>query len=759
MPGISSDAAILRKRKSQDAITEVNTVPSSKMRKIERKALQNDEVEEEILLLESRILESRKHYNKIHTLLRYCQECNIQGRRCIIAAVALCRVFCRLLAIGNLSKPRDAPETEIMVAQWLQNQLELYKTSLLDLFAVADPGTQSTALTLLMRLLKDEAESVPATLEKTWRERALPILVARVASSSTAHVVRKEFVEKYLQPYEDIRHYGFACLSELCDQSPSKDVLDGVVSILGLLEPNLEKEHVNRFYVAKPQQSKYKKSYSTAHRKQAQDLWLNILKSDLTKAQRKVMLNMMANQIAPWFTRPELLMDFLTDSFNAGGSISLAALSGLFHLMQERNLDYPQFYSKLYSLLTSDILHSKRRSHFFRLLNTFMSSTHLPAALVASFIKRLSRLTIFAPPSGIVAVIPWIYNLLKDHPSCTCMIHRKSVYVDTDVGGGMDDPYDMEESDPMETNAIESSLWEIQTLQAHYHPNVATIAKIISEQFTKQAYNLEDFLDHSYSSMLIAELSKEIKKPPVIEYEIPKKIFFQNPDSPDKDSFPLEYAPGSLRNLLHQCATMTLRDLLKRREKIKEDAGQSQTAEAQSPPATEFTFMRTDTNTQEVISPPTFADDYKPQLTKDTHTPTKRFSRFRSASNASSTSNTSTRGEKRLSHRLHLGSHSRSSSISSNIVPGDLPPINDEVGEGDEKEAQWENRATILAQENPVAKQGRPRENSLTGPSGRPTVARAISDAKGDENIQEAIRLHEAGGMHSREIGMMIIKT
>ena len=66
---------------------------------------------------------------------------------------------------------------------------------------------------------------------------------------------------------------------------------------------------------------------------------------------------------------------------------------------------------------------------------------------------------------------------------------------------GMDDPFDMEEQDPMLTNAIESSVWELAALQSHYHPNVATLAKIISEQFTKRAYNLEDFLDHSYAAV------------------------------------------------------------------------------------------------------------------------------------------------------------------------------------------------------------------------------------------------------------------
>ncbi|KAI4201172.1 MAG: hypothetical protein LQ346_002226 [Caloplaca aetnensis] len=193
---------------------------------------------------------------------------------------------------------------------------------------------------------------------------------------------------------------------------------------------------------------------------------------------------------------------------------------------------------------------------------------------------------------------------------------------------------------------------------------------------------------------------------------------------------------------------MTLRDLLKKREKIREDASEAQ----RSPPA-DFTFMRSDTNTEEIISPPTFADDYRPHLTKDTHSHTKRFSRFRSSSSASTASNASSRGdkEKRSSRRLHLGSHSRSSSIGSGNIPSDLPTISDDVGDSEDKEAQWENRATILAQENPVAKQARSRQNSVAGSSvdGRPGIGRSISDAKEQENIQEAIRLHEAGDLEN----------
>ena len=301
--------------------------------------------------------------------------------------------------------------------------------------------------------------------------------------------------------------------------------LDKVLHILSAIDPipNQEAEMGN-FFISPTSKKKHELYALTSHKRQAQKAWMSVLRQDLNKGQRKKILDLVPHQIAPWFLKVEMLMDFLTDSFNLGGSTSLMALSGLFCLVQQKNLDYPQFYSKLYSLLDANILHSKHRSRFFRLLDTFLASTHLPAALVASFMKRLSRLCLSAPPSGIVIAVPWIYDLLQNHPTCTFMIHRT---MDLQSGGpnGRGDPFVMDESDPMETGAIESSLWEIHSLQSHYHPNVAAVAKIISEQFTKQAYNLEDFLDHSYATMLSAELSKDVKKVPEIEYEIPKKIF------------------------------------------------------------------------------------------------------------------------------------------------------------------------------------------------------------------------------------------
>lgn len=289
------------------------------------------------------------------------------------------------------------------------------------------------------------------------------------------------------------------------DEAAQALIFDQAFTIMSALDGVPESaDEIEDFYVTPPPSKKHEIYSVQKHKAQGQKAWLALLQNAKTKDQMKRSLDIMSTVIAPWFSKPEMLADFLTSSYDAGGSMSLLALSGVFYLIKERNLDYPSFYVKLYSLLDRDLLHSKHRSRFLRLMDTFLNSTHLPAALVASFVKRLARLALNAPPSAIVSIIPWMYNILKHHPQCTFMIHRevRDPEVQKQINEeGAKDPFNPDERDPLETAAIDSCLWEVVQLQSHYHPNVATIAKIISEQFTKQAYNIEDFLDHSYATV------------------------------------------------------------------------------------------------------------------------------------------------------------------------------------------------------------------------------------------------------------------
>ncbi|KAH8656977.1 nucleolar complex protein-like protein [Tricladium varicosporioides] len=508
--------------------------PEKRPSKRARSESSEEDGQAQILLLENEIFESKKNYNNIVTLIKIFTNDTGDADDSVVAAISLCRVFTRLLVAGELVQKRGGSEKEAIVVKWLKERYTEYKTALLDI--LGEEGISATALTLCMRLLKTEGESMQSNKEYQFPTMFLTGIVAALLQPESDSSARKEFSENFVEEYDDIRYYTLDAIRKILTEpasNPFPDSLFGnILEILTTIESVPEtKEELEDFYILAPKNTNHALYSLTQHKKRAQGAWLSLMQLKMDKDQRKSILRLVSDSIAPWFMKPELLMDFLTDCYDTGGSTSLLALSGVFYLIQEKNLDYPSFYRKLYSLLDSEILHSKHRSRFFRLLDLFLASTHLPAVMVASFIKRLSRLTLAAPPSGVVAVVPWIYNLLKKHPTCTFMIHRETRTAEAKElleNEGMDDPFIMEEEDPMETHAIESSLWEIVMLQSHYHPNVATLAKIISEQFTKHAYNLEDFLDHSYATMIEAELSKDVQKVPVIEYEIPKKIFVKH---------------------------------------------------------------------------------------------------------------------------------------------------------------------------------------------------------------------------------------
>ncbi|KAL2159313.1 hypothetical protein VTH06DRAFT_2748 [Thermothelomyces fergusii] len=493
-----------------------------------------------IVKLETEIQESKRHYNNIATLIELAQNHEDKPKPALAASEALCRTLIRLLAGGSLVKRKDVSEKEATVVSWLRARLADYRGLLLSMFR--SKKLAHNALMLAMALLKAEARHLTDREEAVFPRLFFSDIVATLLESPVEPLLG-QFSEKFVGEYHDIRFYTFEAIKtylaereNTVDESIRNAVFNLLISVGDVPGSN---DDLDKFYVEPPQKKKHPLRSLSQHKKQAQEAWLALMHLGLSKEQRKKVLEAMSHSIAPWFTQPEMLMDFLTDCYNSGGSISLLALSGVFYLIQERNLDYPEFYTKLYSLLDADILHSKHRSRFFRLLETFLASSHLPAVLVASFIKRLARLALNAPPSAIVVVVPWFYNLFKRHPLTTFMMHRVPRTKEERESlerEGLEDPFLPDERDPMETRAIDSCLWEIVQLQSHYHPNVATIAKIISEQFTKQAYNLEDFLDHSYGSLLEAEMSKEVKKPPVVEYMIPKRIFSKADTPEESDS-------------------------------------------------------------------------------------------------------------------------------------------------------------------------------------------------------------------------------
>ena len=206
---------------------------------------------------------------------------------------------------------------------------------------------------------------------------------------------------------------------------------------------------------------------------------------------------------------------------------------------------------------------------------------------------------------------------------------------------------------------------------------------------------------------------------------------------------------------------MPLRDLLKKKDRIGND--EAPVTQSSLPQASEFTFMRTDTHTQEPISPPSFAQDRAPPVEPpspkkqaDQTSPKKHL--FRKSPKVSpihappEPTTPPSKEKKKFSQRLGL--KDRSASTSSTHLPSDLPTIQyaySDQGDPEEKEAQWEERAARLASASPRSPTVEIGHLNLNDrPVSRESnKSRTVSDAKSDVNIQEAIRLHESGSLEA----------
>lgn len=78
-------------------------------------------------------------------------------------------------------------------------------------------------------------------------------------------------------------------------------------------------------------------------------------------------------------------------------------------------------------------------------------------------------------------------------------------------GSTTTDPYIMEERDPLKSNAINSSLWEIQTLQNHVLPSVATAARFINSPLPSVEWDFTKILDNTGDDIFDKEIKRNSK--------------------------------------------------------------------------------------------------------------------------------------------------------------------------------------------------------------------------------------------------------
>ncbi|WPK22803.1 hypothetical protein PUMCH_000016 [Australozyma saopauloensis] len=481
-------------------------------------------------------------YNSIVTLLEELRKCIEHLRKsedvaveenARLIAVSLFKCFEALFS-GQAMALELKDEKKQLVARWLHTKYASFIAILAELIQhnlAFELSLQIDALEIYLKIVHMEAKKTGEFPVVTYRNLVKLLLLSEIGSSlsdeSTDNFLLVQFAESFSQ-YWDLQTYFFSNdLAEELDECAEKQALPSMLfpNYFTLIRSGLlyttnddELRSLPNWVPIELPDSAYKFNIKTRYQK----CLLTVLKNtELSASQYKALLSILHKRIIPFMAVPAGLMDFLTDAYDQQDDdvVPILALNSLWELMKNHNLEYPDFYTKLYSLLTPTLLFTRYRSRFFRLCDLFLSSTHLSANLIASFIKRLARLALTGSAPGVVIVIPLIYNLLKRHPSCMVLLHNP------DATSGYVDTFNNSETDPLKTGAMGSSLWEMETLMSHYHPNIATLAKIFGEPFRKPSYNMEDFLDWSYMTLMESEKTRRYRGLASLEFEEYDSLF------------------------------------------------------------------------------------------------------------------------------------------------------------------------------------------------------------------------------------------
>lgn len=155
-----------------------------------------------------------------------------------------------------------------------------------------------------------------------------------------------------------------------------------------------------------------------------------------------------------------------------------------------RNPDKEEtIFDEVYCIISETLLLKSYRFRVFLFLNTFLSSSKVPAYVIAAYLKRLSRITLNAKPRSLVAILEIIENIYTSHPVLHVLRDRVddkaremelSSNICTIQSWIESDPFDAREvNDLKKTRAMDSCIWELMPLRFHWHPKVKRAASFL----------------------------------------------------------------------------------------------------------------------------------------------------------------------------------------------------------------------------------------------------------------------------------------
>ncbi|XP_012231731.1 nucleolar complex protein 4 homolog B [Linepithema humile] len=466
-------------------------------------------------------LASRKHANNLVDIISHWEEstcsCLLTIEMIFVEVLKRGDMYLESRSITLTVSEESSPESRYI--SWLRNCYEEVWKKIQMSMEKCRLVIQLQALTTAIKLMAEEGKTPLQPHENPGYHfplhRLKPILMTLLSPEKDNTNLISRFQE--IIEYPDALYYMWKCLPSLTPKrQPQETYIKNLLELIDKIPlPKEEEESVvsdNKELLCGPQQNAAFTWDQSAVKRALNKVWACVMHWELTPQLHKQLLIVLLERVMSHLEKPVLLTDFLMDSLDVDGPVGVLALQGVFILVTKHNLEYPNIFTKLYSMFEPEIFHTKYKARLFYLSDLFLSSTHLPEALVAAFAKRLARLTLVAPPEDILIILLFVGNLLLRHPGLKRLIdHPQGGEVVSDASIGAGDPFLMEERDPLLSNALLSSLWEIRALQWHILPSIASAARFIHEPLPSVEYDMASALERTGGHLFDRELKNKIK--------------------------------------------------------------------------------------------------------------------------------------------------------------------------------------------------------------------------------------------------------
>jgi U3 small nucleolar RNA-associated protein 19 len=354
------------KRKASEETVELDTL----------KKIRTNNVLEYINSLENLIRNDKTQLNRILEFFEYLKKDSKKIKTLRAVMHALRNIFhdYELFRPKNQFDKAESSHEEVMVAnetvlEWLKLRYVEFLDQAFLLMGDESPKLQVIAFDVIMSCVRYETSSFSKLDRKRYSFandlflRMVQAVLSRGHTDST--LVWARMLDGYLNVYDDVRFYFYKNVAKYLRKrvekhdSKSRPIVslkkryvegnkvvrprsfDDLTNCLWQLLPNIRMvtvvSELDSFLASNPEKTSHLLKLKE-HQRVFEDCWLAFLNLPLSSALHKQILMFFDKGIMPHMLNPTMLMDFLTDSYDMGGSTSLLALNSLFLLITKHNL-------------------------------------------------------------------------------------------------------------------------------------------------------------------------------------------------------------------------------------------------------------------------------------------------------------------------------------------------------------------------------------------------------------------------------------